>query len=533
MTDYREKSYWLTTEAYQPSPPLEGDLSVDVAIIGGGFTGLSTALHLRQAEPVDVAVLESEVVGYGASGRNGGFAMTLFGLTLGFTKLRFGRERAKEAHHYMERAVDYVGELVESYGIDSEYELPGFLRVATTPGYVKRIQHEIELARSLGIEGIEWLEARGGGGTRAVAALPRGLVGAALRADQPGQARLGAEARGRSLRRPRLRAHAGHRHRAHERRHRARTPRGTVRAKKLVLATNAYSHLIPQARRKQVPAFTYIVLTEPLTPERLETIGWRGREGIEDARNLVHYYRLTADNRLLMGGGDVSRLRRRHGHGRASACLRRAGGVRRGVFPGLAGVQFTHRWGGPVSVPVDLVPAIGLLGDERVVYSLGCVGHGVSLTQLNGRTIADLLLGRETDLTSVLFVNRRVDPLAAGAAALRAQPGHPRLHASGGRVVRAQDAQRPVPSSGPRKRCGPSARPASRAQASMQAAQLRHVLFRPPDFWAIEHRLRLGKERRARPGQERAVVGHGASQLLVAGRARRAVPARGPRSAAV
>src|SRR3970040_2078798 len=92
---------------------------------------------------VDGAVLEWEVVGFGASGRNAVFAMTLFGLTLGFTKLRFGRERAKEAHHYMERAVDYVGELVERYGIDSEYERRGFLRVATTPGYVKRIQHEI------------------------------------------------------------------------------------------------------------------------------------------------------------------------------------------------------------------------------------------------------------------------------------------------------------------------------------------------------------------------------------------------------
>src|SRR3990172_1870058 len=141
MTGYREKSYWLTTQAYEPSPPFEGDLSVDVAIMGGGFTGLSTALHLRQEESLDVAVLESEVAGFGASGRNAGFAMTLFGLTLGFTKLRFGRERAREAHRYMEQAVDYVGELVERYAMDSEYERPGFLRVATTPGYVKRIQH--------------------------------------------------------------------------------------------------------------------------------------------------------------------------------------------------------------------------------------------------------------------------------------------------------------------------------------------------------------------------------------------------------
>jgi len=411
MTGYREKSYWLTTEAYQPSPPLEGDLSVDVAIIGAGFTGLSTALHLRQEEPVDVAVLESEVVGFGASGRNAGFAMTLFGLTLGFTKLRFGRERAKEAHHYMERAVDYVGELVERYGIDSEYERPGFLRVATTPGYVKRIQHEIELARSLGIEGIEWLEAQEvaervrsphylGAWWEPRCALinPAKHAWGLKRAAEASGARFFEHTPLTAIQRTADGIVV-------------RTPRGTVRAKKLVLATNAYTHLIPQARRKQVPAFTYIVLTEPLTPARLETIGWRGREGIEDARNLVHYYRLTSDNRLLMGGGDVLvAVGGNMDMDEHPPAFRELEEYVTRVFPGLAGVQFTHRWGGPVSVPVDLTPAIGFLGDERVVYSVGCVGHGVSLTQLNGRTIADLLLERETELTSAFLVTRRMIP---------------------------------------------------------------------------------------------------------------------------
>ena len=411
MTEYQEKSFWLTTAPYEPSPPLEGDLSVDVAIVGGGFTGLSTALHVCEAESVDVAVLESEVVGFGASGRNAGFAMTLFGLTLGFTKLRFGKERAREAHRYMERAVDYVGELVERYAMDSEYERPGFLRVATTPGYVKRIQHEIELARSLGIEGIEWLDAHEvaervrsplylGAWWEPRCALinPAKHAWGLKRAAAARGARFFEQTPVTAIERTRDGVVV-------------RTPNGTVRAKKLVLATNAYSHLIPQLRRKQVPAFTYIVLTEALSPERRETIGWRGREGIEDARNLVHYYRLTSENRLLMGGGDVMIAfggnMEMDGHPPAFRELEEY--VTR-VFPGLAGVSFTDRWGGPVSVPVDLTPAIGFLGDERVVYSFGCVGHGVSLTQLNGRTIADLLLGRETELTSVFFVNRRVIP---------------------------------------------------------------------------------------------------------------------------
>ncbi len=189
------------------------------------------------------------------------------------------------------------------------------------------------------------------------------------------------------------------------------TPNGSVKADKIVLATNAYSHLFPELRSKQVPVFTHMVVTEPLTPQQLETIGWKNRQGIEDARNLVHYLRLTADNRLAMGGSDVTLAYGRdmaHDlNARVFADLERD--VVR-LFPGLKGVGFTHRWGGPVSVPVRMVPAIGRLGDARALYSLGCVGHGVSLTHLNGCTLADLLCERKTDLTDVWFVNQRILP---------------------------------------------------------------------------------------------------------------------------
>src|SRR5512143_2781228 len=133
VPDHREKSFWLATYGeYTPSPPVQGDLRVDVAIVGGGFTGLSTAYNLRKDDPgMRVAVLESEVIGYGASGRNAGFSMPLF-----------GQQRTVEAHRYMERAVDYLDALVREHDIQSDYWFPGFLRVATTPGYAKRIQHD-------------------------------------------------------------------------------------------------------------------------------------------------------------------------------------------------------------------------------------------------------------------------------------------------------------------------------------------------------------------------------------------------------
>ena len=155
--NFKEKSFWLSTRTYAPGNPLNGNIDVDVAIVGGGFTGLSSAYHLKKAEPnLRIAIVESEVVGFGASGRNGGFNMTL-GLTLGITAIRFGKKKAKEAHLYMEKAVDLLRDLVEELHLDCDYEHPGFLRVATSEKYKARIQEEIELAHKLGINGIEWM----------------------------------------------------------------------------------------------------------------------------------------------------------------------------------------------------------------------------------------------------------------------------------------------------------------------------------------------------------------------------------------
>lgn len=149
-------SFWHTTVPHDERAPLRGDVHIDVAIIGGGFIGLSTAYALRRSDPsLRVAVLESSTTGYGASGRNGGFAMTLFGMTLGFTALRFGKANARQAHHYMQRAVDHVGTLVQDHNIDCDYGSTGLLTVANAPAQVKRLQHEVKLAQDLGLEGIQ------------------------------------------------------------------------------------------------------------------------------------------------------------------------------------------------------------------------------------------------------------------------------------------------------------------------------------------------------------------------------------------
>jgi glycine/D-amino acid oxidase-like deaminating enzyme len=291
-----------------------------------------------------------------------------------------------------------------------DYWFPGFLRAATTKGYVKRIQHDLEILASMGVTGIEWQDAQV---IRAEVNSPRFLGGWW----EPRCGLLDPAKQARELKRiaqesgacvyettPVAEIQRGERFTLV-------TPGGKVLAEKIVFATNAYSHLIPELRSKQVPAFTHMVVTEPLTAEQLTEIGWINRQGIEDARNFVHYFRLTLDNRLVMGGSDVSisygKDMDRDLNERVFQDLERD---IIWLFPNLKGIRLTHRWGGPVSVPVDLAPSIGHIGDQRVVYSLGCLGHGVSMAHLNGRTLADLILELKTDLTDVWFVNRRQIP---------------------------------------------------------------------------------------------------------------------------
>ena len=432
INHFEPKSYWMTTQSYSPGNPLGGDLDVDVAIVGGGFTGLSTAYHLKKASPdMKIGLFESDILGYGASGRNGGFNMTLFGLTLGITALRFGKSKAKEAHQYMEKAVDLTRDLVTDLGLECDYEHPGFLRVATSEKYKTRILHDIELAQKLGLEGIEWLEK------------------AQIQNEVHSPQFLGAWSEPRcGILNPAKLAWAWAKQirdmgvdiyentpvaaiSPGKKKIELTTPNGTVQADKVVLAVNAWSHFFSHTKNKQVPVWTHIVLTEPLSREQLNQIGWKKRQGIEDARNLVHYYRLTADNRIAMGGRDVSITNGyemdRDNNEQIFAGLREDVGK---IFPFLKNISFSHAWGGPVSVTLDMAPALGYLGDKRVVYSLGCVGHGVSLSHLNGQTIRDLILGDVTELTDVFFVNRRTIPWPPGllkTAAVKAIRGYLRF----------------------------------------------------------------------------------------------------------
>jgi glycine/D-amino acid oxidase-like deaminating enzyme len=410
-------SLWLAEYGdYQPEPPLAGDINVDVAVIGGGYLGMATAIALRRHGLAEtVAVLEARTVGYGASGRNGSFAMTVTGLGFGTTAMLRGKRFLRRAHAYMEQCVDRLEEFIDEAGLDCGKIRPGFLRVATTPAYVTRLQKQVRLMSSLGFAGIEWIDAEA---TRKMVDSPR-YLGAMweprlllvdparlIREEKRYAITLGAQVYENSpvLAVAKIPSEDGG--------YRLLTPHGSVTAAKLAYATNAYSQLFGELDRLQAPAFTYMIATEPLTAEQLAPIGWAGQQGVEDARNLIHYYRITPDRRIVMGGGPVGLGRGGDlDHDRDDKAWQHLAEHLQWLWPHLSGVAITHRWGGPFSVTMDLTPALGYLGADRTAaYGLGCIGHGVAMSYLNGEVLARLLCGDAAGETvrQCPFVNRRV-----------------------------------------------------------------------------------------------------------------------------
>jgi glycine/D-amino acid oxidase-like deaminating enzyme len=318
----------------------------------------------------------------------------------------------REAHHYMVQSIAGLEAMIAEHGLDCDYQRSGFLKVATSPRYAARIRDEIALFEELGVEDYKWLGAhelgqRVNSPTYLGACLepgcgtinPRKWVDALARLADGQGARLYENTRVNDVRRE-----GG--------KFRLATDGGTVTAEKVVFATNGYTHLIPGMRSKQMPAFAFIVVTEPLNAAQLAVIGWAGREGIEDGRNFMHFYRLTPDNRILMGGGPgFVPFGGRMDHDAYPAAWEHLERFIGTTFPNLRGIRIDYRWGGAFSVTANSTPQIGTMHDGAAVYSIGCTGHGVAMTHMNGRIIRDLVLGRTSELTQLWFVNRRSMPL--------------------------------------------------------------------------------------------------------------------------
>jgi glycine/D-amino acid oxidase-like deaminating enzyme len=406
--------WWLDEAApVEGEPALEDDVEADVAIVGGGYTGLWTALSVRELEPsVRVVVLEAELCGEGPSGRNGGF---LHGYWPSLTRARraFGDDGALALARAASAIVPGVREFAERRRADVWLREAPMLEVSAAPSQDASVEAAVATARELGVEdegvplGSEQLAERCASPRFRRAVLYR--EGATV---QP--ARLVRAVRAAALdegisiyeRTPMLRLRRGSPNVVE-------TPRGRVRAGEVVVAINAAAAgWRPLARR--LTAFgSYIVLTEPV-PELLERINWIGGESLIDGRMFLHYFRTTNDGRVLMGSGSGpigfgGRIDGRFTADEPSAARADAG--LRALLPDLAEARVERAWGGPIDVSADHFPFFGTVPGSRVHYGAGYSGNGVGPSWLGGKILARLALGIEDELTSLPLVNRRVRPL--------------------------------------------------------------------------------------------------------------------------
>ncbi len=411
---FRSRSFWMESATYEPGPPLEGDRRVDVAIVGGGFAGLWAAYHLKRTGPsLDIAVVEQNVVGYGASGRNGGSVLTGVGRSLADLARAYSAADAKAARQAMVDGVNGIGRFCSEHGVDAEFEKNGVLTVSTAPWQDAGIEADVRAAEALGLEDVRFLD---GETLRDMVHSPIYRCGHEETSSaivNPAKLAWGIAGVVRQLG---VTIHEGTKVKGVRRTSTGvdvRTSRGTLSAEQAVLATNAYSVQFPSVKRWVIPIYTYIVLTEPLTPSQWESVGWKGRQAIDDRYGGFHYYRPTADGRILWGGDDYV-YHRGNGIGpqfdrdeKVFDGLRSSFAV---TFPQLAGVRFTHQWGGPVAITVRYTPTFGTLRGGRIHYGVGYCGQGVGPTFTGGEIVRDLVLGRNTERTNLCFVRRRPIP---------------------------------------------------------------------------------------------------------------------------
>ncbi|MDQ6687676.1 MAG: FAD-binding oxidoreductase [Actinomycetota bacterium] len=410
MSRYAGLSLWLDScgDTLVQRPPLSGDDTADVAIVGAGFTGLWTAYYLSRLEPsAKIVVLEAETAGFGASGRNGGWCSALFPSSWDAVGSLPGSssEQAAALAAAMRGSVGEVGRAAAEAGIDAEYARGGTIALARSRAQVRRGRAEVEHFRSFGSAG-RWLEAEEARSVLDAA----DTLGAAYTPEcaviHPGKLVRGlADA----VERAGVRIHEGTRVQAITP-GRVETERGMVRADRVVRATEGYTPALRGLARAVAPVYSLVIATEPLGDAVWDRIGLRHRETFTDLRHLIIYGQRTADGRLVFGGRGAPyhfRSRVRPSFDRDPRVFAKLYATLLELFPVLRGCRVTHAWGGPLGVPRDWCASVGLDPGTGLAWAGGYVGDGVSTTNLAGRTLADLLLGRETELTSLPWVGHR------------------------------------------------------------------------------------------------------------------------------
>jgi glycine/D-amino acid oxidase-like deaminating enzyme len=420
LNSYRGLSFWHDTvpDPLEPSPPLPGDIDVDVAIAGGGFTGLWTAYYLRKSDPgLRIAILEREIAGFGASGRNGGWCSALFPASLAKLARMAGRAAAIATYREMQATVGEIGRVAAAEGIDCHWSKGGTVQLARSQLQLERARDEVAQARAFGFgeDDLRLLSAGEAQGMLAATAVVGGTYTPHCAAIHPARLARGLAA---TVRRMGVALHEQTTVTAIEPR-RVHTAAGTVRAEHVIRATEGYTPMLPGLRRAIAPVYSLMIATQPLPDSTWERIGLQRRATFGDHRHLIIYGQRTADGRFAFGGrGAPYHLgsKTRPEFDREPTVFRALRRVLGEMFPVLGDAEVTHTWGGPIGVPRDWCASVGLDRGTGLGWAGGYVGDGVATTNLAGRTLADLIAGRDTSLVSLPWVNHRsrrweVEPL--------------------------------------------------------------------------------------------------------------------------
>ena len=415
LVDAAPAVFWLDRpDTPEPSPPLTGTAEADLAIVGGGYTGLWAARQALADDPGrDVLVLEAGTVALGASGRNGGFLSASITHGAANGQAHFPDELAT-LHRLGNDNYDGLLRDLDALEIDAAFEPVGDLTVAVAPWQADELPDHAALLRDLG-EDVEVLD---GPAMRAEVRSPTYLGGVWQRSHgglvDPARLALGLLA---AVRRAGARVHE----------HSAvtgvaaggpalvlRGPHLHVRARQVLLATNAFPGLVAPIRRAVVPVYDHVLVTEPLSDAQWASLGWRHRQGLSDGGNQFHYYRPTPDGRVLWGGWDA--LYHFGGgvgpeHEQDDRTARTLAEHFLATFPQLEGVRFTHRWGGPIATTSRFMFTAGTRFRGRLAWAVGYTGLGVGASRFGARVALDLLAGEPTERTRLTAVRRPPVPV--------------------------------------------------------------------------------------------------------------------------
>ena len=417
MVDYTNLSLWLATfpGSLEPRPPLDGDSEVDVVIVGGGFTGLWTAYYLAERDPSrSILVVEREICGFGASGRNGGWCVGELATGVAGYARHSNHEAALRLMDYVHGSVDEVGRVIEAESIDCGFAKGGVIRFARNRAQAERQVAEVEENRSHGI-GEDVIRLLTPDEVRRYSRptnLHGGIFYAPCAALDPARLvrGLGAAVERRGVRIVEQTAVTSIREGG------VTTPRGTVSAPVVIRATESYTRDLPGRRRAVAPLYSLMVATEPLDEAMWTEIGLETRPTFADDRYAVIYGQRTKDDRIAFGGRAVpylygSRINpATERNRRAHEMIRR---VLVDIFPVLAEVKITHRWGGVLGAPRNWIPSVRFDLKRGFGTAGGYVGEGVAPSNLAGRTLADLVTGTDSELAHLAWVgieSRRWEP---------------------------------------------------------------------------------------------------------------------------